>query len=109
MSVISKGIEELKEESRVNLNSIEKNPNYIALNRLRKKILENNKKSAYLKFEEAPMEIKENYNILENVIKNRLNVLKKKQNIIETKEKQYLNELIKKKKSSSLFDIQKKK
>ena len=109
MSVISKGIEELKEESRIKLNSIEKNPNYIALNRLRKKILENNKKSVYLKFEEAPMEIKENYNILENVIKNRLNVLKKKQNIIETKEKQYLNELIKKKKSSSLFDIQKKK
>ena len=41
MSVISKGIEELKEESIIKLNSIEKNPNYIALNRLRKKILEN--------------------------------------------------------------------
>ena len=55
------------------------------------------------------MEIKDKYNILRNVIKNRLNELKKKQNSVEKKEKEYLNKYNKIKKINSLFEIPKKK
>ena len=109
MNLINRNIEELKEDSKRKLNSVEKNPNYIALNQFKKRIIENNKKSPYLNFEEVPLEIKDKYNIIRNVIKNRLSELKKKQNIVERKEKEYLNQYIKSSRSNSLFDMKKKK
>lgn len=109
MNLINKSIEELKGENKIRLNSVEKNPKYIALNRFKTAILENNKKSIYSNFKEAPLEIKDKYNILRNVIKNRLNEIKKKQNLVEKKEKEYLNKYNKIKKINSLFEIPKKK
>ena len=109
ISLINKSLEELKEENKIRLNSVEKNPQYIALNSFKKTIEDNNKKSIYLNFKETPIEIKDKYNILQNVIRNRINELKKKQNSVEKKEKEYLNKFIKNNKSKTLFDIQKKK
>ena len=109
MTLIDKSLEELKEENKIKLNSVEKNPTYIALNRFKKTIIDNNTKSLYLNFIEPPIEIRDKYKILNNVIKNRLSELKKKQDSYEKKEKEYLNKFIKNKKSNSLFDIQKKK
>ena len=109
ITLINKSLEELKEENKIRLNSVEKNPQYIALNSFKKTIEDNNKKSIYLNFKETPIEIKDKYNILQNVIRNRINELKKKQNSVEKKEKEYLNKFIKNNKSKTLFDIQKKK
>ena len=109
ISLINKSLEELKEENKIRLNSVEKNPQYIALNSFKNTIEDNNKKSIYLNFKETPIEIKDKYNILQNVIRNRINELKKKQNSVEKKEKEYLNKFIKNNKSKTLFDIQKKK
>ena len=109
ITLINKSLEELKEENKIRLNSVEKNPQYIALNSFKNTIEDNNKKSIYLNFKETPIEIKDKYNILQNVIRNRINELKKKQNSVEKKEKEYLNKFIKNNKSKTLFDIQKKK
>lgn len=109
MNLINKSLEELKGENKIKLNSVEKNPKYIALNRFKTTIIENNKKSIYSNFKEAPLEIKDKYNILRNVIKNRLNEIKKKQNSVEKKEKDYLNKYNKIKKINSLFELPKKK
>ena len=109
MNLINKSIEELKEESKIKLNSVEKNPKYIALKRFKKAIIEDNKKSIYLNFKEAPLEIKDKYNIIRSVINNRINEIKKRQNSVEKKEKEYLNRYIKNKKNNHLFEMSKKK
>ena len=109
MNLINKSIEELKGENKIKLKSVEKNPKYKALNSFKTTIIENNKKSIYSNFKEAPLEIKDKYNILRNVINNRLNEIKKIQNSVEKKEKDYLNKYTKIKKINSLFEISKKK
>ena len=108
ITIIDKSLEELKEENKVKLNSVEKNPKYIALNRFKKSILENNEKSVYSNLKEAPIEIKTKYNIIQNIIKNRINEIKKKENLIIRKEREYMNKYTKNKKPS-LFEIQKNK
>ena len=90
------------------MNSVEKNPKYIALNRFKKSILDNNEKSVYSNLKEAPIEIKNKYNIIQNIIKNRINEIKKKENLVIRKEKEYLNKYIKSKKKP-VFEIQRNK
>ena len=108
IKIINKSLEELKEENKIKLNSVEKNPKYIALNRFKKSILDNNEKSVYSNFKEAPIEIKNKYNIIQNIIKNRISEIKKKENLVIKKEKEYLNKYIKSKKKP-LFEIHKNK
>ena len=108
INLINKSIQELKEETKIKLNSVEKNPKYMTLKRFKKKIVEDNKKSIYSNFKEVPIEIKNKYNILRSIINKRINILKKRENSIERKEKEYLNKY-KNKKSNTLFEIQKKK
>ena len=100
IKIINKSLEELKEENKIKLNSVEKNPKYIALNRFKKSILDNNEKSVYSNFKEAPIEIKNKYNIIQNIIKNRISEIKKKENLVIKKEKEYLNKYIKSKKKT---------
>ena len=109
MNLINKNIEQIKEENKIKLNSIDKNPKYIALTKFKSRILDNNKNSLYLKFDEAPLEIKGKNNIIKNVIKNRINEIKKKQNIFERKKNVYLQKYIRSNRSNILFDIPKKK
>ena len=109
MNLINKNIEQIKAENKMKLNSIEKNSKYISLTRFKKRILDNNKNSLYLKFDEAPLEIKGKNNIIKNVIKNRINEIKKKQNIFERKKGEYLQKYIRSNRSNILFDIPKKK
>ena len=108
IKIIDKSLEELKEENKIKLNSVEKNPKYIALNRFKKSILDNNEKSVYSNLKEAPIEIKNKYNIIQNIIKNRINEIKKKENLVIRKEKEYLNKYIKSKKKP-VFEIQRNK
>ena len=109
MTLINRNIAQLKEENKIKLNSIDKNPKYIALTKFKKRISDNNKNSMYLKFDEAPLEIKDKYNIIRNVIKNRINEIRKQKDLFERKKSEYLQNYIRSKRSNILFDIPKKK
>ena len=109
MTLINRNIDQLKEENKIKLNSIDKNPKYIALTKFKKRISDNNKNSMYLKFDEAPLEIKDKYNIIRNVIKNRINEIRKQKDLFERKKSEYLQKYIRSKRSNILFDIPKKK
>ena len=108
MNLINKSIEQIKEENKIKLNSVEKNPKYIALTRFKKRISDNNRSSLYLKYDEASSQIKGKYNIIKNVIKNRINEIKKKENIFERKKEEYLQKYIRSHRSNILFDFPKK-
>ena len=97
LDLVDKNIDELKEDYKIKLNAIYKNPNYIALNQFKKKILltkkqeqENNNK-----LNEPPIEIKKKYKIMHNLIENISP--NKKNKSIQIKENLFINKYLKKK------------
>ena len=103
INYIDNNIEEMKEEYTTKLNSIEKDPKYIALNRFKKKIILNKKKD--IKLNDAPIEIKKKYQILHNLVQN--NPLKQKSDSMNKAAQKYIYNYIKDKKSGSSFDLEK--
>lgn len=86
INLINKNIDDIKEEYKIKLNAIEKDPNYIALIQFKKKLLLSTKNLNNTNISEAPKEIKNKFQIIKNVIKN--NSVNRK-NLINKKEKQY--------------------
>ena len=103
INYIDNNIEEMKEEYTTKLNSVEKDPKYIALNRFKKKIILNKKKD--IKLNDAPIEIKKKYQILHNLVQN--NPLKQKSDSMNKAAQKYIYNYIKDKKSGSSFDLEK--
>ena len=90
------------------MSAIEKNPNYLALNRFKKKIYDDNNKGIYSKLKETPIEIQEKNNILKNVIQYKIKEIKKQTELFEKRKKKIMNKYLYQKSNSS-FDIQKNK
>ena len=108
ITLINKSIDELKQENKLKLSAIEKNPNYLALNRFKKKIYDDNNKGIYSKLKETPLEIQEKNNILKNVIQYKIKEIKKQTELFEKRKKKIMNKYLYQKSNSS-FDIQKNK
>ena len=105
LNLVDNNIDELKEEYKIKINAIGKNPNYIALNKFKKKLL--NIKNNDSKFKEIPDEIKMQYKINNNILES--NLLKRKNNAINKSERKYINKYFKKMgKSITSVDIEKK-
>ena len=91
INLLGQNIEELKDEYKMKLNSIDKDPYYIALMQFRKKLLLSKKNQ--IKLNEASNEIKKQYHILFKVMNN--NSSNKKQKLINKKENKYIHKYFK--------------
>ena len=89
LNLIDNNIKEIKEEYKMKLNVVGRNPNYIALNQFKKRILLSKKNE--IKYDEAPNEIKNQYKIMQNVIKNKISLTSRNNNLINKKEKKFFN------------------
>ena len=89
LNLIDNNIKEIKKEHKMKLNAVGRNPNYLALNRFKKRILLS--KKIEIKYDEAPNEIKNQYKIMQNVIKNKISLTSRNNNLINKKEKKYFN------------------
>ena len=89
LNLIYNYIKEIKKEHKMKLNAVGRNPNYLALNRFKKRILLS--KKIEIKYDETPNEIKNQYKIMQNVIKDKISLTNRNNNLINKKEKKYFN------------------
>ena len=95
LDLVDRNMDELKEEYKIKLSALHKNPNYIAMNQFKKRILftkkteeENNNK-----LNEPSDDIKKAYHIIHNIIKN--NSSKRNNKSFNKKESSIINKYIK--------------
>ena len=104
INLIDISIEELKEEYKKKLNTIDKDPYFIALTQFKKKLLLSKKNQ--IKLNEPPNEIKRQYQFLHNI--NKSNTVNKKIKLMKKKENKYIDNYFKNRgKNDKLIKIEK--